>query len=84
MRLSETAGVIWSVMVRFSDGELHMWIWSVWEQFCNKKKTGGGSFPYGKADEFLKILLSKFNSSFWPKKVPFVCSKCTFDILLFD
>lgn len=62
-----------------------MWIWSLLEQhFCNKNETNSGSFPYGKVDEFLQILLSKLNSSRRPKKIPFICLKCTSDILLFD
>lgn len=46
-----------------------MWIWSLLEQhFCNKNETSVGSFHYGKADEFLQVLLSKLNSSPWPPK----------------
>lgn len=68
--LSETASVIWSEMFRFRDGELHTQIGSLLEQRCrNKNKTGGDSFHYGKADKFLWLLLSKLNSSAWPRKI---------------
>lgn len=52
--LSETGGVIWSEMFWFWDGELHVRIWSLLEKHLhNKNETGGDSFHYGNADEFL-------------------------------
>lgn len=57
-------------MFHFWDGELYMWIWSLLEQhFHNENETSGDSFYYGKADEFLKLLLPKLNSSAWPQKI---------------
>lgn len=57
-------------MFRFWDGELYVWIWSLLEQhFHNENEAGGDSFYYGEADEFLKLLLPKLNSSAWPHNI---------------
>lgn len=69
LSLFESAGVIWSEVLCFQDGELHMRIWGLLEQHChNKNEFGCDSFHYGKADEFLSPFVKIKHFCLAPKK----------------